>query len=312
MNLSAQLLTTFDSCPRRYALERTHEPRSISTIGLLYAGVEGGIVEPDGALDAIRAITCRKDVDSGQLAAISAVRHIGFMAEVISLALVRKFGRFRRLDPVAIGKHTWQSNLFESRHGLHRLLLLSTLDDDALRGYAHSWGTVGELAALQKDVTLTAVVVGAQRAGRRHGHWSKCFQHPVQKSALRFARRKGGKQSGFTSGWKEIWREATDIPASVWVDKMEADEVMGDLIRPHRIPFKADDLRMEKAKKDMFAILPQMERASVDDPMRRSSCDDIIRGACPFQPYCWSPVQVELSELSHLYKIKEATVSDSL
>jgi hypothetical protein len=301
MNLSAQLLDSFDRCPRRYALESTHEPRSISTIGLLYAGVEGGIVEPDGTFDAIRAITCRKDVDSGQLAAISAVRHIGFMAEVIALALTRRFGRFRPIAPVPLGKHQWQSNLFESKHGLHRILLVSALDDDTLRGYAHSWGTVGEIAALQKDVTLTAVVVGAQRAGRRHGHWSKCYQHPIQKSALRFARRKGGKGAGFTDGWREVWREATDIPAPVWVDKMEADEVMGELIRAHRIPFVAEDWRIKKAKADIFAILPRMEHASVDDPMRRSSCDSVF-GACPWSALCWSPSPVELEELRHLYQ----------
>ena len=186
-------------------------PEASSTTGLLYAGVEGGILAPDGAIDAIRAITTRKDVDSGQLAAISAIRHVGFAAEVISLALCRKFGRFTRIANMQFGKHEWQSNLFQSKHGLHRIILVAHLDDDSLRGYAHSWGTVGELAALQQDVILTAVVTGAQRAGRRHSHWTKCFQHPVQKSRSGSLEAKGGKGIGFTDGWPEVWREATDI-----------------------------------------------------------------------------------------------------
>ena len=300
--ISALALDTMDRCQRRFALERTHETRTITTMGLLYAGVEGGIT--GSALDAIRSITAIKDVEAGQLAAISAVRHVGFMAEVVSLALTRRFGKFKRLEPVAFGKHQWQSNLFESKHGLHRILLMSSLDDDALRGYAHSWGTVGELVALRKDIILTAVVVGAQRAGRRHSHWTKCFQHPVQKSALRFARRKSGKESGFTEGWREVWREATDIGASTWVDRMESDAVLDDLIRTHRIPYKADDHRLVLAKRDMLKILPQMESASADSPMRRSSCDSVF-GACPWSALCWSPTEVDLSDLAHLYRAKE-------
>ncbi len=306
--ISAYDFDVHDRCPRRYALERTYESRSISTTGLLYQGVEGGILAPDGAIDAIRAITTRKDVDSGQLAAISAVRHVGFMAEVISLALCRRFGRFTRLDPVKFGKHEWQSNLFQSKHGLHRIILVAHLDDDSLRGYAHSWGTVGELAALQQDVILTAVVTGAQRAGRRHSHWTKCFQHPVQKSALRFARRKSGKQSGFTDGWREVWREATDISAETWLNQMEADDVMGDLIRTHRIPYKDDDIRMKQAKSDMFRILPKMETASPDDPMRRSSCDSVF-GPCPWSAFCWSPTELEVEDLPQLYRAREPSSS---
>jgi hypothetical protein len=307
MNLSAQLLDTIDECPRRFALERTHETRTISPMGLLYAGVEGGIAD-SGAFDAIRSITAVKDVDSGQLAAISAVRHIGFMAEVISLALTRKFGQFRRLETISFGKHQWSSNLFESKHGLHRILLMSSLDDDALRGYAHSWGTVGELVAIRKDITLTAVVVGAQWAGRRHAHWTRCFQHPIQKSALRFARRRGGKADGFTEGWREVWREATDIGAATWVDRMASDDVLDDLIRTHRVPYRPEDHRMVLAKRDMLKILPQMEGASYDDQMRRSSCDSVF-GACPWQARCWSPTEVDLSDLAHLYRARQPSLS---
>ncbi len=306
MIVTSQLLDTWDRCPRRLALERTHESRSISSIGLLYAGVEGGIVAPDpcaGAIDSIRAITARFDLQVGDLAPISVVRHVGFASEVISLALVRKFGRFKRIDPVAFGEHQWQSNLFERKNGdLHRIFLVSHLDDDSLRAFAHAWGTVGELAALERDISLTAVVIGAQRAGRRHSHWTKCYQHPVQKSQLRFSRRKGGKAEGFTEGWREVWREQTDISAATWLDKMDADEVLGDLIRSHRIPFRPDDHRIVKAREDMFTILPQMETASIDDPMRRSSCDEVGRGACPWQSLCWHPSAVTLEELDYLYR----------
>jgi hypothetical protein len=270
----------------------------------MYRGVEGGVVAPDpgeGAKDAVRAVTAVKDVDAGQLAAISAVRHVGLMAEVIALALRRKLGPMARLDPVPLGRHQWHSGLFETRSAiLHRFVLVSHIDDDVLRGFAHSWGTVGELAALGRDVTLTFIAIGAQRGGRRHGAWSKCFQHPVQKTMLRFGRRKGS--NGFTDGWKEIWREQTDIAAARWLDQMQADDVLGDLIQSRTVPYRKDDARIAQAKSDMLTILPAMASASVDSPMRRSSCDDPIKGACPFSPLCWSPSPVEIADLAHLYR----------
>ena len=304
--ISARSLEIFDRCSRRFALEKHYEPKSISPMALLYAGVESGIVASDpctGALDGVRSITGRLDVQTGELSALSVVRHVGFMAEVIALALSRKFGRFERIDPVTIGSNRWESNLFKDKRGeLHRIFLVSSLDDDSLRSFAHSWGTVGELAALEQDIHLTAVVVGSQRGGRRHSHWAKCFQHPVQKSALRFARRKGGKAEGFTEAWRDIWREQTDISADVWVDKMRDDDVLTDLIQSRRVPFRGDDHRMTQAREDIFKIIPQMEKASVDDPMRRSSCDEIGRSACPFQPFCWSPKEVTMDDLDYLFR----------
>lgn len=303
MILSAPLYDTFDRCPRRLALERTHEPRTISPLGLMYAGVEGGLTASDpceGARDAVRAVAAVKDVDSPQLAAISCVRHVGLMAELIALALRRKLGPLTRLAPVPLSKHEWRSGLFETRSAiLHRIILVSHIDDDVLRGFAHSWGTVGELAAIERDVTLTFVAIGAQRGGRRHSAWSKCFQHPIQKSALRFGRRKGS--NGFTAGWTDVWREQTDITAERWLNQMHADEVLTDLIQSRSIPYRKDDARIEQAKSDLVTILPQMEKATIDSPMRRSSCDDPIRGACVWQDYCWSATEVEVEELPHLY-----------
>ena len=182
-----------------------------------------------------------------------------------------------------MGKHQWHSSLFETRSAiLHRFVLVSHIDDDVLRGFAHSWGTVGELAALGRDVTLTFIAIGAQRGGRRHGAWSKCFQHPVQKTMLRFGRRKGS--NGFTSGWVDVWREMTDIAADRWLDQMQADDVIGDLIQSRTVPYRKDDARIAQAKERTCSrFFRRWRQASVDSPMRRSSCDDPIKGACVWQ-----------------------------
>lgn len=307
MILSAQLLDTFDRCPRRLAYERTHEPRTISTMGLLYAAVEGSLTSTDpcqGARDAVSRVTQDKDVTAGELSSLSAVRHVESMAEVIGLALREKLGRAQQVQPCSVGDHEWQSNLFACKGIYHRLVLTAHLDDDSLRSFAHSWQTIGELGALERHIMLTAVIVGAQRGGRRSSPWSKGFIHPIQKQ-LRIGRRKAGGADGFTTGWKEVWREQTDIKAETWLDRIKSDEMLDDLIVGRKIRFNAEDERMKQARREMLVLADQMEQATVLSPMRRSSCDEIGRGPCPWQPLDYSSTEVSPQDMPHLYRAKE-------
>jgi len=306
MILTAHLFDTFDRCPLRVAEEREYEPRSISPLGLLYAAIEAALTGADpvqASKDAILDITQRLDVTAGELSPISVIRHVDAMAEVIALALRAKFSRMAKPDLIPFGDHQWRSNLFEGRSGdLHRLILASHMDDDSLRSYAHSWGTIGELAALERPLALTVVIIGPQRGGRRHSAWAKGFQHPIQK-VLRFQQRK--KADGFTTGWKEVWREQTDIAAQVWLDRMRMDDILPDLIVLRQIAYRADDARMVQARRDMLALIPKIESVTRDEPMRRSSCDEIGRGACPWQALHYSPTPVTPGELEHLYRRRE-------
>lgn len=307
MILDSQLFDVWDRCEKRFAYELTHEPRTISPLGLLYAAVEGSLVAADpkqGAKDAIMDLTQRLDVDAGELSPISAVRHVESMAEVIGLALRTKLGKATRPDDVKLGEHVWHPNLFDCRGELHRIVLAAYLDDDSLRSFAHAWQTIGELAAMERPITLTVVLIGAQRGGRRHTPWAKAFQHPIQK-VLRFGRRKGSKADGFTEGWKEVWREQSNITAETWLDRMKTDEMLGELILSRKVNYNADDERMKTARRDMLEIADEMVRARTDVPMRRSSCDELGRSACPFQPCCYAPTPTEPDDLSHLYRPRD-------
>jgi hypothetical protein len=124
---------------------------------------------------------------------------------------------------------------------------------------------------------------------------------------LRFGRRKGS--NGFTSGWVDVWREMTDITADRWLDQMASDDVLTDLIQSRTVPYRKDDARIAQARSDLFMILPQMERASVDDPMRRHSCDDVLKGPCPWSPLCWSPSAASVEELGHLFSRRASPLS---
>lgn len=302
MILTSQLYDMFDRCERRFAFECTHAPKTISPLGLLYAAVEASLVDPDpvqGAKDAIADLTGRMDVNSGELSPISTVRHVECLAEVIGLALRAKLGVAQRLPLVPLLSHEWQSNLFECRGELHRLILASHMDDDSLRSYAHSWYTIGELAALERPLTLTVVIIGAQRGGRRHSAWSKGFQHPIQKN-LRFAPRK--KDSGFTENWKTVWREQSNYTAETWLEQMKNDEVLSELIVSRKIQYNGEDERMKTAKRDMLTIAEKMVHARTDAPMRRSSCDELGKGACPWQNCCYSPTPMTPEEMPWMYR----------
>jgi hypothetical protein len=306
MILSASLLDTLDRCPRRSAFEQEYEVRTISPAGLMYAAIEGSLTAVDpiqGAKDAIHERTSRLDVTCGELSPISVVRHVESVAEAVALALRAKLGHASTVPVVNVGEHQWQSNLFEFRGELHRIVLVSYMGDDSLRSFAHAWGTIGELAALERPLTLTAIILGAQRNGRRHSHWAKAFQHPVQKSALRFAPR--SRDDGFTKGWKPVWREQTEISAQTWLDRMRGDDVLDELIVSRRIQYRADDERMRQARCDIAILADQLQDACTDAPMRRSSCDEVGRDACPFQRVCYSPVAITPEELPHLYRLRE-------
>ncbi|MHB1952134.1 MAG: hypothetical protein ACYCOU_00175 [Sulfobacillus sp.] len=308
MILSSSLLDTFDRCPRRYQFERQYESTSITPLGLLYAAVEGSLTASgplEGARSVILERTARLDVNAGDLSPLSAVRHVTATAEVIALAMRKRFGQAKLLEPISLGEHQWKSRLFEMKDELHRVILAGYMDDDTLRSYAHSWGTMGELAALERPLSLTLVIVGTQRNGRRHSHWARAYQHPIQKSSLRFASRK--RDDGFTSAWKMVWREQTGIAAETWLERMASDDVLGDLIVSRRVKYDGADARMVQARRELIQIVPEMA-ASVDPmrlPMRRSSCDEVGRGACPFSPCCYSPTPVTPEELPGLYRATE-------
>lgn len=306
MILDSNKLDSWDRCERRFAFEATHEPLTISPLGLLYAAIEGSLTHPDhlqGAGNAILEKTSRLEVTSGELSPISTVRHVQATAEVIALALRERLGRAQKVSRGNIGAHEWESNLFDFRGTLHRIVLTSHIDDDSLRSFAHSWQTIGEMAALERPINLTIVTVGHSRNGRRHSHWSKAFQHPIQKSALRFAPRKKGDE--FTSNWKQVWREQTNISAETWLERMKSDDVLPDLIQSRPIQYNAQDQRMLQARRDMITIAERMEEASSDAPMRRSSCDELGRGVCIFQNVCYSAIPAEPDDFPFLYRRRE-------
>jgi hypothetical protein len=298
--LSAQILDTYDRCERRFAFSQAYEPKIISPLAVLYAAVEAALVDDDpeqAAKDETMRIASTHDIILTEINAFVTTRHLGYLAAIIAVALRGRFGAFRAVPETA----GWHSGLFEAESGKrHRIELVSHFDDDRLRAAAHSWRVVGELAALQKPLTLTAVVIGPQRGGRRHSEWAKGLLHPANKQ-LRFAPR-NNKKTGFNDGWNKVWREQETISTERWLQQMSDDGVIDQLIVSRDIAYRADDNRMLAARREMDDISKLMQSASSLSPMRRSSCDEW--GGCCWQSACYSPVPATPASFPHLYQVR--------
>jgi len=308
--LSSAMLDSFDRCERRFAYSREFVSKSISSLALLYHALNSALINPDPeqtAKDATIKLAQTRELQLFDLNAFMVIRHIGYLAGIIATALQNKFGILTRLAPTDCHEFEWHSDLFETASGTrHRIVLVSHLDDDRLRAEAHSWATIGELAALQSPLTLTAIIIGAHRGGRRHSPWAKGLLHP-QNHSLRFAARQRMKGSGLNSGWEEVWREHKgEISTAQWLDRMAGDGVLDQHILSREIRFSASDNRLVVARREMIQIMRAMKSASEDSPMRRSSCDETGRGACEFQAVCYSPVPTDPSQLVHLFTRSES------
>src|SRR5271167_4450961 len=158
------MLDSYDRCERRYAFSREWESKSISPLALLYRALEAAITTPDDpeqvAKDVTLEIAQKSELQTGGENAFMIIRHIGYLAGIIAVALTEKYGKFTKLPPKHTKDFEWESNLFRVGKRNHRIELVSHLDDDRLRSIAHSWATVGELAALESQLTLTAIVIG--------------------------------------------------------------------------------------------------------------------------------------------------------
>ncbi|HEY3620773.1 MAG TPA: hypothetical protein VGK96_28550 [Candidatus Sulfotelmatobacter sp.] len=296
MILTPAMLDEHDRCERRYALSRKYEPRSITPLGLLYAALEAALVSEDPeqeAKDTTLRIAQERDLDTAENR-FMVVRHTGYLAGILAVALQCRLGNLEKQEPVPFGEHEWHSNLFSG----HRIVLMGHWNDDALRSYAHSWGTIGELAALERSLTLTAVILGSHSHGRRHSAWTKGHLHPSNRE-LRFRKRSGGSLD-----WQEVWRDQSQIATVDWLKVMQSDGVLDELILNREIRYDPADSRMVQARSDMKDMARSMPHTQETSPMRRSACDEVGRGACPYQACCYSPTPVTPDQLPHLYRIR--------
>ena len=306
MTLSSRDLDIWDRCERRYAFERYWEPKVLSPLGLLYRALEGALPESnpeETAKSLAMKIASKMELQVTALDPYQVATHVGWLAGIIAAYLQAKLGKLQPAPLVKQKSYEWTPGTFEDSTGiLHRFVLVDHWSDDRLSAEAHSWATIGELAATGRPLTMHAIVIGAHRGGRRHSAWSKGYLHPVNKT-LRFAARKNAKHAGLSGDWSVIWREKIpQTSTEQWLAIMAEDGVLAELVFTRFVKLNPDDRRLLAAKQEIVQIQKAMRDATTKAPMRRSSCDEMGRGPCPFQAVCYSPIEITPAELPHLFR----------
>ena len=309
--LSPQILDTWDRCQRRFAFERDWETRAISGLGLCYRALEGALSEPipeEAAKSIALKLASQMELRVSSPSTYDAIEHYGGLAGIIAVFIRGKLGILMRSPVNQQDGYEWHPATFEDSSGLrHRFALVDHWDDDRLSAEAHSWRTIGELAATGRPLTLHAIVIGVHRAGRRHSPWTRGYLHPLSKK-LRFSKqtRNQGSHREFGGQWTIMWRDNyPNCSTESWLLQMQEDDVIRDLVISRPVKLDPSDRRLLAAKREIVQIQQQMEKATVNEPMRRSSCDETGRGPCPFAACCYSSMEITPGALPHLYVRKK-------
>src|ERR1700679_2057504 len=110
MKLSAQMLDTYDRCERRFAYSQNYEPRAISPLGLIYSALEAGIQADDpeqAAKDATMEAAQNFELQLTDLNAFTVIRHCGYLAGIIAVALRDRLGPLAPLGDAETDEFTW-------------------------------------------------------------------------------------------------------------------------------------------------------------------------------------------------------------
>ena len=197
---------------------------------------------------------------------------------------------------------TWQPLSWMDESGtLHRWIAVDAWDEEVLAREAHSWHCVGDMAMLDAPMMIHAVVIGQQRAGRRHSPWARCYRHPVIAGMYRFQRPdgKGGWRKLAGEKWEPVWYADQSKPdPEKWCDLMDADHVTPSLLHHQAIAGlgrrAADRIRAEisSVAREIGSrtgagagAAPEPMSEPMAEPMARSACDPVT-GPCPWQVAC--------------------------
>jgi hypothetical protein len=305
---SPELLSAYEVCPRK-AFWRSWQRNKLSTTETLREALyrvltapnaEDGVTWGQTAGEAVLDLAASPGLDvEGQYVYACAMNHAN-LADLLATTL-RKPGDKAWLVPEAV--QNWTSAVLVSPEGdkLRRLVIVSHWTDERHYSECRNWHTLGEMAAYKLPMDLCVLIIGNQRNGRRHSHWTKALRHPANKSQLRFRRRVGNTSGGFKDSWTEIWREDhEEISRETWLNGMLQDDVMRDCaftVHMPALPPEQCRYFMDLAERKLEIIQKMKEKP----PLQLTGCDWPVK--CPFLGVCHAIPEKEPSEKLGFVKI---------
>lgn len=302
--LSANMLEDWEQCQRRAVWHREWELGRVTPYQAIVNALHGAILNNKTDADtsasmAVMTQAANRGVWTERPDPYAIMVHHAALAQILFAAiyknLLSKDWYWTGMDAEYGDRFNWQCSCFIDNEGkrLKRLVLVDRWDEDRQLRELHSWRTVGDVCVTGLPMDLVIMVIGQSRDGRRHGPWTKGWQHPVNHS-LKFKRTHQGKKVPLVGGWRPVWREnASEITTEQWLKQMEGDGVLRDVMLVRKVKVPEPEQR-KRVLADIERLAEVMEDKPGSDglllPMTRSACD--FPRPCPFQNCCFAPMGI--------------------
>ena len=295
MTLSASSLTTFQSCARRFSLEREYRALRVRPKVLLEEILRYAIVDLSHGRS-VKDVTdeaCTQFLERAARPGLDTLHDPFTLARDLCALMSNVLEYLSRtvlltMKP-AKGDSQWSmSSLVDESGALHRWITVSRWDEDARYRELHSWAVFGDCCAAQQGMWLHVIEIGEARKGHQHSPWCRAYKHPVIAGHFRFRKHDGSSLKG---EWKPVWFQDSDQNTSrAWVDLMQADniELIHHLQIRDPLPEHVSQFHRElSAEYSRAESLPGWTQV----PMSRAACD--MPYMCPWQPICYGPAGID-------------------
>lgn len=223
------------------------------------------------------------DADSATLYACA--MNYATLADIL-VSAIRKPADKAWLIPEPIGKYESPCLMSPEGDKLRRLVVVSNWNDSRHFSECRNWRTMYPMAAYSLPMTLVILIIGNERNGRRHSHWTKALRHVSGHFDVRFRRRVGNTSGGFRDSWTEIWREDhEEISREKWLNGLLKDDVMRDICMTAEMPALPPNQRqhyLDLAERKLEII----EKTKEKPMLQLTGCHFPM--PCPFSGVCHS------------------------
>jgi hypothetical protein len=283
--LSAEKLSAYELCPRRYVWQGNYAALRISPLKALYIALDAGLTtdkDPEKtAENQLLALAANPglDVTGGDVYAIC--YHFAKLAGILSVALRSASDEpWKRVDLITLPDGSaWQSACYDDGTAYpRRISLVDSWSDDRKQVEMFGWRTLGESVFLNRPIMLTAISIGSTHDKRRHSAWTRCYRHPRNRT---FRLQRKTSDEDFSKTWAKEWREDTTIATAEWLTQMKRDGCMESLVHTELVPVPK---RRVDYLDELYRLAGEMDLLEATPAMRLSGCFGF--SPCPFISVC--------------------------
>ena len=308
--LDASSLSQWQSCKRKYVINRDYVPRKWRPKNLLAKCLREAIFQISNGADAVKA------ADDARVAFLRIANEPGLdypdydtyqiskdMCAVMDV-VIRCISKLVLLaveeadDIMVSGDVIWKTLCWQDESGLlHRWVFLDKPDNDKIITEGHSWYVAGDIMLSRLPMTLHVVDIGRMRQGRFRSPWTTAYVlSMLPNTDYHFLSPRGEELKGKWNP-KYLSDQAYD-DYDEWADRIHHEGMAMRLIQ--HIPVKCPEISACNETDRMVVNEAHDMRDAIlawnKYPMNRGSCD--LYSACPHQNLCYSVLPVNIASSS--------------